>query len=227
MTVKMKLCNGSGEIKCGRTLEWNDENFHRKNPKRLSGTCKDCRNKATRSYERKIYEEQFPLDEITGTRLYPCKGYKDIECNRMLPRTNDYFHSNGEKLETSCKDCKNAHDRYKRSQAYLDEESFNKRKISLKKLYDMTPEHYNELLKIQNGVCCICLQEEKLIKSNGRNFLSVDHSHSTGEIRGLLCNTCNVAIGKLETNTESLNPIEKCGRILLYLSNYYNKINEV
>ena len=50
---------------------------------------------------------------------------------------------------------------------------------------DMTVELYEKMLKEQNGKCFICGS-----LSNGRN-LDVDHSHETGEVRGLLCAQCN------------------------------------
>ena len=49
---------------------------------------------------------------------------------------------------------------------------------------------YNEMLVQQDGVCKICKQKEKHDK-----LLAVDHDHSTGEVRGLLCNKCNKGIG--------------------------------
>lgn len=43
----------------------------------------------------------------------------------------------------------------------------------------------------QDGKCAI--------PSCPREAVSVDHCHTTGRVRGLLCQGCNVAIGFLET----------------------------
>jgi Recombination endonuclease VII len=61
------------------------------------------------------------------------------------------------------------------------------------KRYGLTIEEYDRLLTAQDGVCAIC----KCINENGRD-LSVDHDHTTGIVRGLLCQKCNSAIGLLK-----------------------------
>ncbi|WP_461522161.1 endonuclease VII domain-containing protein [Porticoccus sp.] len=48
---------------------------------------------------------------------------------------------------------------------------------------------YEKLFAEQGGVCAICESKPK------RRRLSVDHDHDTGEIRGLLCNQCNLHLG--------------------------------
>ena len=63
------------------------------------------------------------------------------------------------------------------------------RKGKLRLKYNITVEEYNEMLALQEGVCAICGKEEK------RRPLSVDHCHTTGKIRGLLCSSCNLAVG--------------------------------
>lgn len=63
----------------------------------------------------------------------------------------------------------------------------SRRKHHLKKHYGITNEQYSELLEKQNDCCALC----KRHKSEFTNFLSVDHDHKTGEIRGLLCTHCN------------------------------------
>jgi hypothetical protein len=67
----------------------------------------------------------------------------------------------------------------------------------LKARYGITPEHYQEMLDAQRGVCLICGQLPK------RGF-HVDHNHRTKEPRGLLCSACNTAIGLLQESPKRL-----------------------
>jgi hypothetical protein len=57
----------------------------------------------------------------------------------------------------------------------------------------MTVEEYEFLVAVQGGVCAICGQAEK-------RGLHIDHDHSSGLVRGLLCGRCNKAIGLLDEN---------------------------
>lgn len=59
--------------------------------------------------------------------------------------------------------------------------------------YGITLEEYNAKLEEQGGVCAICEEE---CKTGGR--LDIDHSHLTGEVRGLLCRRCNLRLGTYE-----------------------------
>ena len=68
------------------------------------------------------------------------------------------------------------------------------RQYMLKHAYGITQAEYRELLQKQKGLCGIC----RTAKPGGRwKRFVVDHSHRTGKVRGLLCNTCNTAIGLL------------------------------
>jgi hypothetical protein len=51
-------------------------------------------------------------------------------------------------------------------------------------------EEFNRMLLEQKSVCAICKKPE----TTGKDF-AVDHCHSTGKIRGLLCVKCNIGIG--------------------------------
>lgn len=59
--------------------------------------------------------------------------------------------------------------------------------------YGLTPERYAELLEQQAGACAICWQ----VKSK---TLCVDHDHETGKIRALICDGCNVMLGRALDN---------------------------
>lgn len=62
-------------------------------------------------------------------------------------------------------------------------------------MYGMSPGDYDALFDIQDGVCAICQQPETAQQKGRLRELCVDHNHKTGQVRGLLCHKCNLAIG--------------------------------
>jgi hypothetical protein len=58
----------------------------------------------------------------------------------------------------------------------------------------------NLFQEAQRGICPICQKP-----LTGR--ISLDHSHSTGEPRGLLHQSCNMKVAQIETHTKRLNYI--------------------
>jgi len=68
------------------------------------------------------------------------------------------------------------------------------------KQYNLTPEEYLELKQSQDCKCKICGKEEK----NNKKALAIDHCHTTGKVRGLLCDTCNRGIGYLKDDISIL-----------------------
>ena len=59
----------------------------------------------------------------------------------------------------------------------------------------LSEERYNELMESQEGRCAICG-----MKPEAR----VEHDHATGQVRGLLCQSCNVALGFLRDDPNRL-----------------------
>lgn len=75
------------------------------------------------------------------------------------------------------------------------------RKYYLPNTYGITVEEYEKLLESQNYKCKICLTETP----TGRwKVFAVDHCHTTGKIRGLLCNECNRGMGLLKDSSSLL-----------------------
>lgn len=73
------------------------------------------------------------------------------------------------------------------------------------KAYGVTPERYQEMVASQNGVCAICEQPETTRNKRGEvRQLAVDHDHETGAIRGLLCASCNCALGYMKDDQSRL-----------------------
>jgi hypothetical protein len=76
------------------------------------------------------------------------------------------------------------------------------RKRHLLATYGITQEQYEALYIKQGRVCAICGQPEtrKHHKTGTLWKLSVDHDHTTGQVRGLLCERCNRGLGLCEEN---------------------------
>lgn len=65
---------------------------------------------------------------------------------------------------------------------------------------------YEGMVEAQDGLCAICGRPEttRSCASGEPRRLSVDHDHVTGQVRGLLCHGCNVAIGHFGDDVEVL-----------------------
>ena len=91
-----------------------------------------------------------------------------------------------------------------------------RRNKELERKYGLTYEDYLLMLDSQNGVCSICGRPERLLGKGGVvRPLNVDHDHSTGKIRGLLCASCNLALGNLEDSVDYLK------NAISYLEKFY------
>jgi len=65
------------------------------------------------------------------------------------------------------------------------------RKNALMKKYGLTYEAYVQLLADHGNKCAICGDGRKLV---------IDHDHVTGAVRGILCDGCNVGVGRFGDN---------------------------
>ena len=63
-----------------------------------------------------------------------------------------------------------------------------------KRRYGLSDQQYQEMVNTTPH-CPICGSEEPLV---------IDHDHSTSEVRGLICDSCNLGLGKFKDNIESL-----------------------
>lgn len=108
------------------------------------------------------------------------KRYREKNKDKLREKSREYYRKN--KIEV----------RAKQKEA--------RRKHTLKK-YDLSEEQYNVLLENQNYLCAICGRPEVKVCSKGNiKSLAVDHCHTTGIVRGLLCSNCNVGLGNFEDN---------------------------
>ncbi len=65
--------------------------------------------------------------------------------------------------------------------------------------YGLAAGDYAALNESQGGKCVTCLKACSV-----RKRLSVDHDHTTGRVRGLLCSNCNTSIGLAKDSPDTL-----------------------
>lgn len=67
--------------------------------------------------------------------------------------------------------------------------------------YKLTLDEYNNIIAQQNNQCAICGQ---LFDSSQTKTPNIDHCHTTGKVRGILCPLCNKGLGNFKDNTDIL-----------------------
>jgi hypothetical protein len=148
-------------------------------------TCRDCRISK-------------PLDEF-----YSSKGGRDgrrPECKacNLATRQAKYRENPGPYIERTRKWQRENPDRVRANMERFKaagKRTVSNRKSHLKRKYGLTLQEFDALLASQGGGCAIC----------GRpDADNVDHDHTTGRVRGILCFNCNVAIGQLEDDEDRL-----------------------
>ena len=76
-----------------------------------------------------------------------------------------------------------------------------KRRAHLRRKYGLTFAEYDKMLTEQNNCCAVCGGT----KPGGRwKSFAVDHDHVTGRVRGLLCKSCNIALGEVKDDLTTL-----------------------
>lgn len=70
--------------------------------------------------------------------------------------------------------------------------------------YGISQAQYEAMRVAQNGLCAICKQPEEAKRRGVILSLAVDHCHSTGQIRGLVCRSCNSGLAQFRDSPERL-----------------------
>lgn len=148
-------------------------------------------------------------------RAYSCRGlcashYERARVNGTIPirklqparHATLYMYQKG----CRCDGCREAAIESDRKWRLKNPEAHRRRNRSrnMKKAYGLTVADYDALLAAQDGKCAICGVEPGVKESSLRKHLCVDHCHTTGKIRGLLCGPCNRALGLLGENPQTV-----------------------
>ena len=70
--------------------------------------------------------------------------------------------------------------------------------------FGITAQQYLDMVGKQGNRCAICHMPETATRNGEVKALAVDHNHTTGVVRELLCQTCNQMIGFAQDNPEVL-----------------------
>lgn len=126
----------------------------------------------------------------------PLEAQRCKACDELKPATDYYMQSTNPqhraygRRQGRCKKCvKQQTGTYQRANIAR---TFDiRRSKRLEREFGITAEEYDRRLAEQGGRCAICLGPPR-----GRwKRLVVDHCHTTGRVRGLLCGPCNRAVG--------------------------------
>lgn len=127
------------------------------------------------------------------------KEYYATNATTLKAKRKAYRASNPEKIKAAAKKWNSTEKAAAHRAAYAKKNPAKSRAYNLKSKYGITAEMFDATLEAQGGRCAIC---EKLFTEKLRPC--VDHNHTTGATRGLLCHPCNVSLGFLGENTQTL-----------------------
>ena len=128
------------------------------------------------------------------------RSLPEIEKNRIRKNALSYYHRHKDDIRVKRKIERDTNPDYKVKRAKRKgspKYRQTRRVYHLKTKYGLTIAQYENMFHQQNGKCAICL--EKFEKMDAKH-IHIDHNHINGQIRQLLCNGCNCALGNLNEN---------------------------
>lgn len=114
---------------------------------------------------------------------------------------------------STCKVCTNTRQENSRRERYSKDPAFkiarkqSQQRNRAKKL-GISAEELRYMLQRANGVCEICGNPPSMTGTSGQS-LHIDHCHSSGRVRGMLCARCNLTLGKVEDSIDILTKMKE------------------
>ena len=100
------------------------------------------------------------------------------------------------KRQTQCKQCIAEY-----NAQYHKKNAIARRDYKLQAKYGISHDEYLQMLERQEGCCAIC---QTSASEEHNQLLVVDHCHTTGNVRELLCRNCNLSLGNAKDNINIL-----------------------
>jgi len=198
-TVYLKKCPHCG-LEANTIADLENFRKHLHSSYGRSSVCKVCSNTMGRKLDNfnrsRVWSEEHKNSDGSYRTCTSC-GIKAMTLEDLI-----LFKSNKAKKfgkDSICKECYNAKERVdnlstERKKTYKDR--LIKSKLSK---YGLTEREYAVMVSKAKGKCEIC---SKSFDENTRSC--IDHCHTTGKVRGLLCDECNTSIGKLGDTSSSV-----------------------
>ena len=130
------------------------------------------------------------------------------KCGEQKPLSD--FHKDKNSKDGKSRLCANC--ATKQSKEWYRKNPNTKRNARLLREYGISLQDFDDMVANQNGKCAVC---QNAFKNSVDTC--VDHNHATGQIRALLCNHCNRAIGLFKESIDSMKSAVK------YLKKYNSK----
>ena len=164
-----------------------------------SKTCKKCGK--TRTEDRfETYDNGYGPRQRTackdcrntkmrGTRKESSRRYYEANREKLLEKHRKYYSENKDIVS-------------KRSRKYYKENRELVRAKVASKTYGISVE---EVLELRQKPCGICGSDGDEYKLSNH----IDHCHATGKVRGVLCHSCNIALGLLKEDPKLLDKMKE------------------
>ena len=82
------------------------------------------------------------------------------------------------------------------------EQKLRERELKTLREFGLSLDDYNTILESQGGGCAICGKKENNNRKQKR--LPIDHHHESNTVRGILCHSCNLMLGLVKDNPDTL-----------------------
>jgi len=81
---------------------------------------------------------------------------------------------------------------------YKEKSKHKRRETQYQKKYGITVAQFDKMFAEQGECCALCKGDA------GKNGWQVDHCHTNGDVRGILCHRCNLALGLFQDDVQRL-----------------------
>lgn len=152
--------------------------------------CKTCRLDLPATSYLPAHRSCIACEDLHASGRKQCRACKQVKDFSEFHKRPDREHSH----DSRCKSCRAASAKILNS---TPERKARYRHLRYQRLYGVTLEEVEEMERRQQGMCAIC-------GSKPQGAFHVDHDHSTGKARELLCNYCNSLLGQCSDRIEVL-----------------------